>query len=911
MKNFQEVYMMKKYFRSALSLLLSLSLMIGCCIFVLGADDTTPVIVINDITANPLVSTVDGEEELVFDFSDLEVDIYFMDPFTDSLSSLLDLETLQSYVSDDGDIDILTLAMDVLGVLNITEDVLALVSVVTEIYSEITEIIDIADPSSWATLTEDDLNEIIESVQSTLTTLPYADLTAFAEEVQAVLLNSDGTSVDDSISAGFWDESVGNYTRTDLYSERLGELGSAMVSQYGKNNVYVYLYDWRLDPYDNTDTLAEFIESVKSQSGSDEVNIIAEGYGALLATTYLSEYADDAADSVNNLVLISSAFNGTSLIGDIYSGELADDYDVTQEYSSALVRYYNDYSDSPLTAAIIWLLSYILNNEWELQSYAYAIVDMLQTEISYYLYDEDQFYSLLAYSAGLWALVPESMYADALAFMYDDTDMDEDLQASVESFKELQANSSDILVAAQESGINVNVVALWDIQILPIGSTCSVQSDGYIDTVYQSYGATCINSNDVTFAKYATQALDTDHDHLSDDFDLSTPNYTIAGIAHYIDASTCALPENTWFISDMKHGTFSEDSNSIDFLYWLLDADEQLTVWSDAIYPQFMSFDRYTGVAGTLETGTTTDTTDRGYLLGDVNLDGYVTALDSVLADQIVNDDLYFESDEYSFINADIDGDGVITEEDAYNILLISAGLMEDMNYVQTSFIEQGDADFSEATLRTEYVYDSSTHTMTVSVYLDNPQDESNGNFVVLFDSDKFTVESVTAGTISSGEVVAGETEYADGVVSIAYKINDKVSSDDLDEDGSLLLATIVLNPCSYAGTATISVGATSYTEEEQYVYINSTSLEVDMIDFLVVGDLDGDGYVSYAEARAALRHALDIEYLTDESSLIAADADQDGEITLDDVRAILRLAADLEDDGEDYTITYDGVLSY
>lgn len=61
-----------------------------------------------------------------------------------------------------------------------------------------------------------------------------------------------------------------------------------------------------------------------------------------------------------------------------------------------------------------------------------------------------------------------------------------------------------------------------------------------------------------------------------------------------------------------------------------------------------------------------------------------------------------------------------------------------------------------------------------------------------------------------------------------------------------------------------------------------------------VLGDVDGDGLVTAADARLALRAAVDMEILT-EDQLKAADYDKDGVITAADARLILRKAVGLE----------------
>lgn len=60
-------------------------------------------------------------------------------------------------------------------------------------------------------------------------------------------------------------------------------------------------------------------------------------------------------------------------------------------------------------------------------------------------------------------------------------------------------------------------------------------------------------------------------------------------------------------------------------------------------------------------------------------------------------------------------------------------------------------------------------------------------------------------------------------------------------------------------------------------------------------GDIDGDGSVTVADARSALRHAVQLEVIKDKSELIYGDVDFDGDIDVADARLILRMAVQLD----------------
>lgn len=62
-----------------------------------------------------------------------------------------------------------------------------------------------------------------------------------------------------------------------------------------------------------------------------------------------------------------------------------------------------------------------------------------------------------------------------------------------------------------------------------------------------------------------------------------------------------------------------------------------------------------------------------------------------------------------------------------------------------------------------------------------------------------------------------------------------------------------------------------------------------------VIGDVDGNGSVSAADARLALRYAANLETSLSIAQIEAADVNGDGNVTAADARLILRAAANLE----------------
>ena len=521
--------------------------------------------------------------------------------------------------------------------------------------------------------------------------------------MEKISLNPDGTSKSENVGPIRYEHSLAYYyTDTERYEKIAGNIGLGLCDRIGMDNVYVFTYDWRIDPVANANELNDFIQTVKANSRKDKVSIMSEGYGSTIAFAYLAEHYEDATADIDNFVTVNSAAMGTSLIGDIYTGRLMRQYNELRNATSAFIRFTNDFSDNPLTWFSTWLTNYILNNEWETQDLIAQCITMMG-HVTDPLYDR-YLRDMLKNFIGLWAMVPVEYYEEAMDFMFmsdesTEGDYNSEFQEKVQLYKNYQSSAAEILNKAKSEGININVVSSWDLQLIPIGDNkasdeeifgLSAQSDGLIDTYFSSFGCHTIPLNDVGAAidnkdQRNQEGECGNHNHMNAVYDTLDPEHDLGGIAHYLDASTCALPDNTWFIRNMKHGTFKTGSNSMDFLVYLLTADKTLDVFSaDGLYMQFMSYNRYVK-PGYLQIPDF-DTSSGKYMLGDVNLDGKITAADARLALRIsAKLENYPATDSDVFKNSDVNADGKITAADARIILRVSAGLSDFEDFRNTS----------------------------------------------------------------------------------------------------------------------------------------------------------------------------------------------------------------------------------
>ncbi len=464
----------------------------------------------------------------------------------------------------------------------------------------------------------------------------------------------------------------------ELMTNMVVSLGNAENS-VGLDDMYYFTYDWRMDPMENAAKLKDYIDQVKTREGVSKVSLIGAGYGGIIIDTYMYLYESHAINSLSSCVFLNSPLHGSSLVGDLMVGNLTDKlvdaesimdaYETitAAERANAMVRYTNDdpyslflslfesvFGESDeyvnaLSVAVVWVVNAFLAEEdmWSDIGKDYnSLVSSSEDEIyGSYLGD------FLRYTPGLWAMVPEEQFADAMFYMFPEDEISDKLEKKINDFRPVLAATDATLKKMHSAGINVCVVAGYNLQILPLTGTIDEHSDCTVLTRSASAGATCVKLGEATLN--VTQAVEDGHYHLA-------PDATI-------DASTCALPENTWFIRNLPNMRFDNPS-AANFVMWLVNSNRQRTVWEDGLYPQFQAYSRGKNLVYALDNGS------KIYYYGDCNVDGHVDAADARLALRH-SVGLEIIDTHRGQVLADVDTDGDITAADARTILRFAVGL--------------------------------------------------------------------------------------------------------------------------------------------------------------------------------------------------------------------------------------------
>ena len=327
-------------------------------------------------------------------------------------------------------------------------------------------------------------------------------------------------------------------------------------------NLY-FSYDWRLDPMDNCKKLNEYIKFVQEKTGCDKVALIPNSMGCTIAMAYLEQYGTDSVDA---LVMRSSAFQGVSLVGELFNKQL-------QINKRAVIGYINGFLKEDTQSKTIGLLITVLD-KIGVVDLLLKLVDKLLFELTDRVYDE-VLIETFGNMPGVWSLIPDAYYEGAKSTMLD-TQKNAALIEKIDYYHyEVQSKAKELLQDAMDKGVTVALISNYNLYGCPLTENPDAQTDYLIDTVYTSGGAICAPLKSTLGTDYM-QAVNCGHNHISPD--------------NIIDASTCMFPEYTWFVKGMIHTNFNSDYN--DLVNWILVAETQPDIFGNPRFPQFLQLNK-------------------------------------------------------------------------------------------------------------------------------------------------------------------------------------------------------------------------------------------------------------------------------------------------------------------------------
>ncbi len=377
--------------------------------------------------------------------------------------------------------------------------------------------------------------------------------TGIVELLGDIACNPDGTPVIETVT-------YPNEPATTNYKYLIDEMGSmhaaeteimADIAEYygvnGYENIFSFQTDFRLSIVDAIENLREYIDAVLEYTGADKVNLFAVSYGGQISASYLNVYGCE--NKVHNAVLTVPAIGGAALAYDVMNENIRLDEETL---------FYFIENGMMLEEDINWLM----------KAHSLGFLDELLN-----LLIKNGIKDILGYWGSIWDFIPEEYYDEMKKLYLDPVESEELIKKSDIFHYEILPSMSEKLQECIDNGTNVYIVAGSD---SPAVTGLYENSDGIIH-LNGATGADCaplgLRFSDGYTGKRLT-CSDESHNHMSPSMN--------------IDASTCYIPEQTWFISGLFHGMTWKDEYTKNLCIRLLFSDELLSVHSENEFPQFM-----------------------------------------------------------------------------------------------------------------------------------------------------------------------------------------------------------------------------------------------------------------------------------------------------------------------------------
>lgn len=396
--------------------------------------------------------------------------------------------------------------------------------------------------------------------------------------LEPVAFAPDGTSKYNVTTATF-PESLASYPDLASGGNEFGLLHTA-CDKLGADHTYFFNYDWRADPVANAADLKLYIEHVKVETRHSKVDIAACSLGAAQILAYIEVYG--TAD-LESCIFLSPMLSGAYIASESMTGKIEVGPSAAMRYLKQMLKT-EDGSKNPITVLLdvlnyVGLFGKVLNL---LNSGIDALGDRLADEL---------IIDIFATMPGIWAAMRPDAYEVAKQNLLD-PQIHALLIEKIDYFHyNVRLKTAEILQNAMDDGVKVAIVSHYNTPAIPLFESADETGDGVLDTYCTSGGATCAPIGETLPAGYVQKYF---------------PGQNFISPDNIIDASTSILPDKVWFFKNLRHVGCPYNSEYNEFVFWLLEQEEQPTVFSNPLYPQFFATDDGGKTVYPLEAGAAT-----------------------------------------------------------------------------------------------------------------------------------------------------------------------------------------------------------------------------------------------------------------------------------------------------------------
>jgi hypothetical protein len=384
--------------------------------------------------------------------------------------------------------------------------------------------------------------------------------------LSAHAMNADGTLVNDLRPRRMF-KSVADMDQADrdMFYRQIPM--RKITDEIGEENAFFFAYSMMGDAVQTAKELREFVEFVKEDTGSEKVSLVNVSLGGSVYVAYLDMYGDKGdLDQVVNLVAV---LDGSDVVADLFARE----FDLNDRYLysglvPALMETLGLGLEEYLTKIFGVALRILPRKTYE--KMLTAAFDFLHTNV-------------MINNAQLWATVPLARYK-ALRDKYLTDDAHKELLKKVDAYFEMQARFDENTRRIVANGTRVNNIAGYglqfgDVEYFIFGAVASAKTsnaDGVIHVASTSQGASSVPAGTQFPENYQQQKPS-----------AKNPDYSYISPNRSVDASTCVLPDNTWFFENQHHEAGRNDIIINLATALLLDPTLENVHSKPAVWPQF------------------------------------------------------------------------------------------------------------------------------------------------------------------------------------------------------------------------------------------------------------------------------------------------------------------------------------
>lgn len=317
----------------------------------------------------------------------------------------------------------------------------------------------------------------------------------------------------------------------------------------GEDKLFFFAYNSFGDLETLADELNAFIKNAKALTGAPKVNLMPVSLGGVLMNAYLDKYAEEG--DVHRVVNIVSAAGGTHVVADVLGHNV----------------------DSAAASGAAGLFG---RRAAELAEKMLKTVPASVTEKTLHAGIDAAADKLLLNCTVVWGALPADRY-EALEKRYLSDGRRERVRRCASRMFAIHADYPAFLKRLSDCGVEMYSICGYGLSLIPIVKSKNILSDGMIDTSLASLGAYCAPPGKMFGPDYQPKKAGV--------VDAVSPD-------RKIDASTCALPDATWFFSDQEHEAIANNQKALSLAVRLLSDDSFGSVYDDPEYPRFMKYEK-------------------------------------------------------------------------------------------------------------------------------------------------------------------------------------------------------------------------------------------------------------------------------------------------------------------------------